>query len=220
MAVSLTILATTCPHVPRQECWDVEVSQLKAQQLAFAVKAEDVSGPTFWSVGMMNHLDGRRLEVIANRLLLFGGVQLAVDTTLVFVPRGNGMPRRGANQRAGVALREARARKERTYPEFAREDVKARLVVLTNEMGGRCSSEIQDFLCTLAKAKAQSAPPVLRSKVRSAWLRRWRKILACTAAKAFVASLLHVPPQVRMGTRPQRSKCCAKAATTFEWHAA
>ena len=49
VAVSLTFLATTGPHVPRQECWDVEVSQLKAQRPAFAVKAEVVSGPTFWS---------------------------------------------------------------------------------------------------------------------------------------------------------------------------
>ena len=49
VAVSLTFLATTGPHVPRQECWDVEVSQLKAQRPAFAVKAEVVSGPTSWS---------------------------------------------------------------------------------------------------------------------------------------------------------------------------
>ena len=72
-------------------------------------------------LGVLNHLDGRRIEVIADGLPLFGGVQLAVDTTLVSVLRGDGMPRRGANQHAGVALREARARKERTYPELARE---------------------------------------------------------------------------------------------------
>ena len=100
------------------------------------------------------------------------------------------MPRRGANQHAGVALREARARKERTYPELAREGGRARLVVLAGEVGSRWSSETQDFLCALAKAKARSAPPLLQSKVRSAWLRRWRRILACTAAKASAASLL------------------------------
>ena len=138
-------------------------------------------------LGVMNHLDGRRLEVIADRLPLFGGVQLAVDTTLVSALRGDSMPRRGANQHAGVALREARARKERTYPELAREGGRARQVVLAGEVGGRWSSETQDFLCALAKAKARSAPLLSRSKVHSAWLRR---ILACTAAKAFAASLL------------------------------
>ena len=49
VAVSVTFLAVTGPHVPRQECWDVEVSQLRAQRPAFAPKAEVVSGPTFWS---------------------------------------------------------------------------------------------------------------------------------------------------------------------------
>ena len=48
VAVSLTFLATTGPNVPRQEWWDVEVSQLKAQRPAFAVKEEDVSGLAFW----------------------------------------------------------------------------------------------------------------------------------------------------------------------------
>ena len=119
----------------------------------------------------MNHLDGRRIEVIADGLPVFGGVQHAVGTTLVSVLRGDGMPRRGANQHAGVALREARARKERTYPELAREGGRARLVVLAGDVGGRWSSETQDFLCALAKAKARSAPPLLQSKVRSAWLR-------------------------------------------------
>ena len=106
--------------------------------------------------------------------------------------RGTTSPQSGrlGNQHAGVGLREARARKERTYPELAGEGGRARLVVLPDEVGGRWSSETQDFLCALAKAKAQSAPPLLQSKVRSAWLRRWCRILACTAAKAFASSLL------------------------------
>ena len=174
-------------------------------------------------LGVMNHLDGRRLEVIADGLPLFGGVQLAVDTTLVSALRGDGMPRIGANRHAGVALREG-AHKERTYPEFAREDWEGQTGGACWRSGGggrrgRWSSETQDFLCALAKAEARSAPLLLRSKVHSAWLRRWRRILACTAAKAFTASLLD-SRQLRMGTLPQRSKCCATAATTLEWPAA
>ena len=114
-------------------------------------------------LGVLNHLDGRRIEVIADGLPLFGGVQLAVDTTLVSVLRGDGMPRRGANQHAGVALREARARRERTHPELAREGGRARLVVLAGEVGDRWSSETQDFLgpvCATFVAK-QSAQRVV-----------------------------------------------------------
>ena len=38
--------------------------------------------------------DGRRLEVVADGLPLFGGAQLAVDTTLVSAVRGDGTARR------------------------------------------------------------------------------------------------------------------------------
>ena len=34
-------------------------------------------------LGPFNHLDGRRLEVVADGLSLFGGAQLAIDTNLV-----------------------------------------------------------------------------------------------------------------------------------------
>ena len=77
-----------------------------------------------------------------------------------------------------------------------REGGRARLVVLAGEVGGRLSAEAQDFLCALAKAKSRSAPPLLQGKVRSAWLRRWHRIAACTAAKAFASSLLD------LGTSP------------------
>ena len=60
--------------------------------------------------------DDRRIEVIANGLPLWGGVQVAVDTTLVSPLTANGQPRREARRTAGAALRHARRAKERTYP--------------------------------------------------------------------------------------------------------
>ena len=45
--------------------------------------------------------DGRRLEVVVDGLPLFGGVQLAVDTTLVCALHGDGRPRRGAAEGGG-----------------------------------------------------------------------------------------------------------------------
>ena len=62
--------------------------------------------------------DGRRVEVVADGLPLFGGVQLAIDTTLVSALHCDGSPRRGAAHTDGVTLVAARRRKERTYPEF------------------------------------------------------------------------------------------------------
>ena len=48
--------------------------------------------------------DGRRLEVVVDGLPLFGGVQLAMDTTLVFPLHSNGLAWRGAGDRDGVVF--------------------------------------------------------------------------------------------------------------------
>ena len=63
-------------------------------------------------------LDGRRLEVVAEGLPLFGGMQLAIDATLVSPLHCDGTARPGAAHIDGVALQVARRRKERTYPEL------------------------------------------------------------------------------------------------------
>ena len=71
------------------------------------------------------------------------------------------------------ALQEARRRKERTYPELAGDAGRARLVVLAAEAGSRWSEETAQFLRGLAKARADSVPPLLQGRVKAAWLRRW-----------------------------------------------
>ena len=48
-------------------------------------------------------LDDRRLEVVANALPIWGGVQVAVDTTLVSPVRADGAPRPGADREPGLA---------------------------------------------------------------------------------------------------------------------
>ena len=45
--------------------------------------------------------DTRRLEVVVDGLSLFGGVELAVDTTVVSELRANGEERRNAARRDG-----------------------------------------------------------------------------------------------------------------------
>ena len=74
--------------------------------------------------------DRRRIEILADGLPLFGGAQLAVDTTLVSALHCDGSAH-------GAVLVAARRRKERTYPELANPRGSARLVVLAGEVGGR-----------------------------------------------------------------------------------
>ena len=90
-----------------------------------------------WTSWLFNGLDQRRIEVIVDGLTLWHGAQLAVDTTLVSPLHGDGSARRNAATTSGVALRDARRAKERTYPELTGEGERAKLAVLAAEMGGR-----------------------------------------------------------------------------------
>ena len=102
-------------------------------------------------LGVVDRLDARRLDIDADGLPLFGGAQLAIDTTLVSPVRQDGTPRRGAASRAGTAPAEARQEKARTCPELDVQGGRARLVVLAGEVGGRWSSETSSFLTSFAK---------------------------------------------------------------------
>ena len=160
-----------------------------------------------------NRLDARRLEVVVDGLELFNGAQ---DTTLVSALRADGTVSRKGATVGGEALRRARARKERTYPELAGEGGRARLVVLAAEVGGRWSNEASQFVRSLAWAKAQSAPESTQTQVAHAWNRRWRKILACTAAKSFANTLLeHASPTAAGGTKPSEAHMMRDCA--HEW---
>ena len=129
--------------------------------------------------------DGRRLEVVAEGLPLFGGAQLALDTTLVSALHCDGSTRPHAADVDGVALSPRRRRKEVTYAELEGPRSRARLVV-----SGRWSAETMSFLGLLAKARARSETHLKRRRVEQAWRMRWSCMLACAAARAFAASLL------------------------------
>jgi hypothetical protein len=139
--------------------------------------------------------DNRRLEVVANGLPLWQGVQLAVDTTLVSPVSRAGRPQPHCHSTPGAALARARQRKETTYPELLQTHGpgQCRLVVLAVEVGGRMSEETTTFLRLLAQARARSAPQLLKKQVASALLNRWTNLLACAAQQAFAASLLEQP---------------------------
>ena len=101
-------------------------------------------------------------------LPLLHGVQIAVDTTLVSPLRRDGTPHSCCAREDGAALRQARHRKERVYPELSGAHGRARLVVLASEVGGRWSTDPQAFLRQLAGAKARQEPPTLRASAKLA----------------------------------------------------
>ena len=143
------------------------------------------------------------------RCPLFGGVQLAIDTTMV-------SSRRGTAQQNGKALEEARRRKERTYPELAGEGGRARLIVLGVEAGGGCrSEETAEFLSSLVWAKVREVPEELQAEARTAWLRRWQRLLVCAAAKAFSMSLLGLVPGGSNGATRLCMRCGMRDGFTF-----
>ena len=137
--------------------------------------------------------DTRRLKVVADGLPLFGGAQLALDTTLVSAVRSDGLPR-GCAGRDGAALVQARRLKRRTYPELCGDHGRARLVVLAAEVGGRWSEETRALVRQLAKAKSRSVPRILVGRARQAWQHRWSSLLTCASARAFALSLLDRRP--------------------------
>ena len=83
---------------------------------------------------------------IGDGLPLFGGVQLAVDATLVSPLHCDGTARPGSARVDGAALAVARRRKECTHPELVGRQARARLVVLAGEVGGRWSVETSTFV--------------------------------------------------------------------------
>ena len=130
--------------------------------------------------------DGRRLEIVAEGLPIFGACSWRST-------------RRWS----------ARRRKERTYPELVGPRSRARLVVLTGEVGGRWSAET-------AKAKARTEPPVLRLRAELAWRARWGSILACAAARALAWSLLGLRggPGAN-GHTPGNTRCDSRVRSQF-----
>ena len=93
---------------------------------------------------------------------------------------------------AGAALRDARRRKEQTYPELLRSR-RCKWVVLGLEVGGRWSQEAPSFIKLLAQHKARQAPPILQHSITTALIARWSALLTHAAQQAFAATLVETP---------------------------
>ena len=103
--------STRLPLARLQGCWGGVGSPSKAITRICREGGARVSMNVFvrdLDLGPFNHLDGRRLEVVADELSLFGGAQFAIDTTLVSALRRDGTAREGTANRNGVAIRSTR----------------------------------------------------------------------------------------------------------------
>ena len=160
VAVSSTSLATTAHLAAQEGRWEEEGSLPKALWPRFAGK-EEPGCLSMQCCGTSTLFHCAPTDVawrFAEGLTLCGGCQLALDATVVSPLHGDATHRRRADIEDGVALREARKRKERTYPELCEGNGRARFVVIAGEVGGRWSEETKTFLWSLACAKASSVP--------------------------------------------------------------
>ena len=104
---------------------------------------------------------------------LYGGAQLAIDTTMVCTLRRDGTARPHAANQDGTALVAARRRKASVYPELPAHGARAQLVVLGCEVGDKRSLEARSFIHQLATAHVRSELPRLRKVAAATWERRW-----------------------------------------------
>ena len=133
--------------------------------------------------------DGRRVDVVAYDLPLFGGLPICGDATIVSPLHCDGSQRRGADTEPGLALRAAWRRKELVYPELVNSAM-ARFLVLGHEVGGRVAPDCLRLLYHLARTKSSLAPALLRRSARSAWHRRWLCSVSVAVQSALAASLV------------------------------
>ena len=210
----LTPLATTAQHVLSQE------SAEGGARVTTNTRLADLN---------IQNLSDRRIEVIANGLPMWGGSQLAVDTTLVSPLTRSGEQRSRGGTYAGAALQDARTKKK-TYPELL-QNRRCRLVVLGIEVGGRWSNEASNFIRMLANARAPSSPPSLQAAARAALVSRWSALLSrsdvaaelgrrspsphplahaspCSGRSGFIPSLL----QAHLETGQYKNSLCLEAA--------
>ena len=128
MWVYSTALATIVHRAHRQGFWEDMGLHWRALWHAFCREAgfRVATNLLVRDLLLVPPNDGRRLKVVVDGLPVYGGAQLAVDTTLVSALHCDGSARRGAAARDGVALAEARRCKERTCPELVQPGRRAR----------------------------------------------------------------------------------------------
>ena len=171
-----------------RECPVVEVTLWRARLHGFVARPVLASRPTcssaIWTSPCWATMDE-------------GSRSLQMGCRSSAVPNWRLTPRPMCATHDGVALAQARRRKQRTYPEFGGAG--------TSSLGG-LGRRGRRTLVRGSPAPSSTNSPRLsqigasgsgRAGPRQAWQHRWASLLACASARAFVLSLLHPPPSCR-----------------------
>ena len=86
-----------------------------------------------------------------------------------------------------------------------------RWIVVGTEVGGRFSTEVVQFLRSLARHRAAAVPRLLRPAAITAWVARWSGLLAVAEQRSFAASLLELPPATGDAPGPELHELLAEA---------
>ena len=195
-AVPWTSLATIALRVRERGSWDGGGFQWRVWQRASAEKEgpewQPISWSEIWISGRPTSLTAGGLKWLPTGCLCLEACSWPWTPRWCLLCIVTAQARRHTAHVDGAVLEVARRKKEATYPELVAPRARARLVVWAGEVNGRWSEETRTFLSLLAKAKARSETPVMRRRVEQAWRMRWGAMLACTAARAFAASLLNL----------------------------
>ena len=156
--------------------------------------------------------DRRRLEVVANGLPGFGGVQVAVDATLVSPVRRDGTNQPRADASPGLALREATDHKRRsTYPEFRGARRGAASLSLPSRLGGAGGMRRKPSCTASRGARPSPAPKTSPCAEQLAQSRRRAtctdQLARSTCAKATGAE--HCSEHLRRATCTQHLRAAA-----------
>ena len=157
-----------------------------------------------------DRVDNRRLEVVADGLPLFGGAQLAIDTTLVSA--SNMMARHDLKLTALTEwhwLLQDGTRQELTL-NFLEAMAEPASWSSLRRWEGVGPKKLASFWLP------RSAPVLLQPSVRAAWLHRWRGLLACAAALSFAEFLLGNTALGWMELFHPSRMCCVISATCCE----
>ena len=116
--------------------------------------------------------------------------QLALDTILVSPHHCDGSPHRGAANVDLVVQEVLRQKKERTCPELVGPNARCRLVVLAGEREAGGPRKFGRVWGSWRRLKLERCPRFSGNVLNSLGGFEWGSLLACSAARAFSASLL------------------------------
>ena len=148
----------------------------------------------------INAPDSKKLEVVADGLTLWHGVQLAIDTTLVSPLRRDETAKRRAANHDGAALEEAKQRKQRTYQKLSGDGGQGWSYWLQKWVADGVPRQ-RSSRAHLPTSGHKTEPLLLQGRPQAVWLRRWSAMLACSGGTGTATGVPSVQEVMREDDR-------------------